>query len=159
MATQQNDNIVKILLSKENNCLVIEYSVTPTNLSEYCQIRHTAIVKRKNNGMSFFKRRTKVIFGFIKFKLKPKVEGNGTKLRIDCGIEFQVGPTGSFGVKTLKKEDADALKKYFFKLESWVITNGDPHWPWAFSLNEAYDLQVWEESITPKVAAGFSAGM
>jgi hypothetical protein len=136
MASQQNSDEVKILLSKDNNCLVIKYSMTKPDVNEYCQGYHKSFLKRSK-----------------KFKSTRKVHGAGSELRIKCGFEFQAESTGLSRVQTSKKEDADTLKEYFFQLDSRVIQNDDQHWPWAFCLNDAYHWEEWKEGLKPKAGA------
>jgi hypothetical protein len=141
MASQQNSDEVKILLFKRNNCLIIKYSMTKPDDNKYCRDYHKNFLKRSKN-----------------FKSKLKEGSVESELQIKCGgIEFQAESTGSSRVQTKTDTDAYTLKEYFFQLDSWVISNEDPDWPWAFCLNDAYDREVWEEGVQPKAGTKRSA--
>ncbi|EMD91639.1 hypothetical protein COCC4DRAFT_69267 [Bipolaris maydis ATCC 48331] len=134
MGTQQNSDTVSFIFSKKDKYLVIEYSVTRTDRSSLaCQKEHKESLKKRK------RRWTK----------KPKVKTKGSKLLIKCGFKFQVEPTRPSTVQTLKEEDAEILRQYFFQLDSKVDETHDLEWPWELCLEDAYDWDEWMTNISP----------
>jgi hypothetical protein len=131
---------VKMLLSKEDKYLVIEYLVIGNDhTSEQCRNWHAANLDPR--------------------KSKCTNTGDRYFLKIKCDVAFQPNANGwSNSVRTMKKEDAYALSAHFFRLSSTIAEIGEiSPWLWELWLEEEYEWMEWREAIERKTTARSSA--
>jgi hypothetical protein len=138
MAQPQISDKVKIRLFKEEEHLVVQYSVTnPDRHSEQCRDYHVDSLK------------TNYRHDFTDSK-------RSDRLRIKCGFKFEAEPNGSSTVWSLTERDAIFLREHFFELKV-VITEGEENC--ELCLDKEYNWREWRCGITTHSYATCSSGI